>query len=196
MLGAKSPRRSLSGLVAALILSFAASSARAELLLFYTFNDDSNPQVAIDETGSGNDGSIFVATYTDPGMGRTGGAEARALEFGSPGSASSGSMDSAVSGAFDTLTANDTATIALWILGSDSQPVNQWTFWFGPGRQLGSHAPWSDGTIYFDVAGCCNANQRLSKNEPDSTRYKTEWNHYAFVKDLDTTRIYQNGELW
>ena len=67
---------------------------------------------------------------------------------------------------------------------------------FGPDRQLGSHAPWGDGTIYYDVAGCCGANQRISKNEPDASKYKGQWNHYAFVKDGTYTAIYQNGDLF
>jgi hypothetical protein len=104
-------------------------------------------------------------------------------------------VPSAFDGAFDSLTDNDTFTVALWINGVD-QPVNQWTFYAGPGRQFGSHTPWGDGTIYFDVAGCCGADTRISQNEPDPLNYSDGWNHYAFIKDETYTAIYQNGELW
>src|SRR4030095_4074229 len=80
--------------------------------------------------------------------------------------------------------------------GSDLQPVNQWGFWFGPNRQLGSHIPWGDGTIYFDVAGCCGATQRIQQAEPDSSKWKGQWKHYAFVKEQTVTRLYQHGVLW
>ena len=69
------------------------------------------------------------------------------------------------------------------------------TFTLDPGRQLGSHAPWSDGNLYFDVAGCCDTNQRISGPIGPLETYSGAWNHYAFVKNETATAVYQNGEL-
>ena len=32
----------------------------------------------------------------------------------------------------------------------------------GGGRQIMSHAPWSNNYVYYDVGGCCDVNQRLN----------------------------------
>jgi hypothetical protein len=196
------------GFLATTLLVWSAPSLRAELLLFYSFDDASNPLVAVDDSGQGNDGVLngndldgdlipdTPAVYTEAGMGHTGGATDRAVDFLTMLEGTWLDVPSAVTGAFDTLMLNDAATIAMWIYGSDLQPVNQWDFWFGPNRQLGCHIPWGDGTIYFDVAGCCGATQRIQQAEPDSTKWKGQWNHYAFVKEQTFTRIYQNGVLW
>jgi hypothetical protein len=173
-----------------------AQPLRAELVAFYNFNDASNEDVAVDSSGHGNDGDIFVAVYTDDGDGHTGKPGDRALDFGLYDDGSYVELTTAADGAFDSLVDSDQFTISLWILGSDEQPQPQWTFYAGPGRQLGSHIPWSDSTIYFDVAGCCGPNQRISLNEPDPELWSGQWNHYAFVKDEGYTAIYQNGELW
>ena len=174
--------------------------ARADLLLFYDFDDASDPTFVLDTGDDGNDAEIFGAEYTEPGGGRTGGDTDRALDF--MGDQDNVYIDvlSAMDGAFESIVENDAATITMWLFGGESQPQNNFVFWFADGdtdpRQLGAHVPWGNGNIFLDVAGCCDANQRLTANEPDSTLWKGQWNHYAFVKDEEMTRIYQNGELW
>jgi hypothetical protein len=173
-----------------------SQSARAELVAFYNFNDASNSDVAADVTGRGNDGDIYVAEYTADGEGHTGAAGDRALDFGTYDNGAYVEIVSAADGAFESLTEKDMFTISMWIYGSDEQPSPQWTFFAGPGRQIGAHTPWSDQTIYYDVAGCCGANQRISLNEPDPAKWMGEWNNYVFVKNETYTAIYQNGELF
>src|SRR5439155_27301814 len=61
-------------------------------------------------------------------------------------------------------------------------------------RSLNAHLPWSDSVIYWDTAGCCDpALTRVSIEEPDTTKWKGRWNHYAFLKNGDTKEIWQNG---
>ena len=186
------------GLAAGAILLLLAGNARAELVLFYDFNDAADPDVAVDVSGKGNNGDVIDAEFTAAGEGRTGAAGDRAMDFGDFNNDAMVEVPSAADGAFDSLTENDTATVMMWIFGGEEQPVDQWTWYIGQGatRQLSSHIPWSNGNIYFDVAGCCNPDQRIEQNEPDDSLYKGEWNHYAFVKDTEDTAIYQNGELW
>src|SRR5690349_16787446 len=85
--------RSIRGFLTVLFLAFSVPSARADLLLFYTFDDDSDPLLAVDVSGQGNDGIISgndldgdgipetPALYTDQGLGRTGAGTDRALDF-------------------------------------------------------------------------------------------------------------------
>ena len=184
-------------LVVVLVGLLAVGHARGEQLFFYDFNDASNPAVAVDISGNGNDGDVVgPAVFTPDSGGRSGKPGDRAMDFGGFNNGAYVDVVSATEGALDSITDNDQFTLSLWVLGNPDQPQAQWAFYAGPGRQIGSHIPWSDGTIYFDVTGCCGADTRISKNEPDPSLYRGQWNHYAFVKDETYTAIYQNGALW
>ncbi|PYK63867.1 MAG: hypothetical protein DME21_01540, partial [Verrucomicrobia bacterium] len=96
--------------------------------------------------------------------------------------------------------AHDTITISLWIFGDASEPQPTSVFYGssasdGSGiRSLNVHLPWSDSVIYWDTAGCCDPSlHRVMIGEPDSTKWKGRWNHYAFVKDGGAKEIWQNG---
>ena len=54
MFSASFTERSVRGVLTVLFLSFGVPSVRAELLLFYSFNDDSDPFLAVDESGKGD----------------------------------------------------------------------------------------------------------------------------------------------
>ena len=58
-------------------------------------------------------------------------------------------------------------TVSFWEYGDISQPDRQFAFYANGtgGRAISSHAPWSDGVVYFDTAGCCNGNQRLTSRD-------------------------------
>jgi hypothetical protein len=196
------------GLSLLFALVVTTGQARAELLLFYEFNDASDAELAKDSSGKGNDGTLLgdvdeIPVYTADGTGHTGKPGDRAVDFGfyttNGGNIGSGAyieVESAIDGAFASIVDNDTFTISTWIRGSEEQPQPQWNFYAGPGRQFGSHIPWSDETIYFDVAGCCTPTQRINISEPDASKWNDEgWNHYVFVKDESYTAIYQNGEF-
>lgn len=183
-------------IVVSLLVLCLATATHAGLLVWYDFNDASNPAAAADRSGSGKNGALVNANYSADGQGHTGNAGDRAVDLGAFNNNAWVDIPSAATGAFSSVTANDKVTISLWINGGTEQPAPQWTFYAGPGRQIGSHTPWSDGTIYYDVAGCCGPTQRINKNEPDASKYKGQWNHYAFVKDGTYTAIYQNGVLF
>jgi hypothetical protein len=188
------------GLLVALCFGFPGLRARADLLLYYNFDDASDPQTAFDQSDRRNHGVIGVAVYTEGGRGRSGAPADRALDFLGGFDGAYIDVPAAVDEAFGSIVENDSATIAMWTFGGEFQPQNHFVFWFAEAeadpRQLSAHLPWSDGVIYFDVNGCCDATQRISQAEPDDTKWRGQWNHYAFVKDREITRIYQNGELW
>jgi hypothetical protein len=168
--------------------------ASGELLLFYDFNTATDPSVAVDVSGKGNDGDVVVAEYTAPGGGRSGGANDRAMDFLSFLDPAYVDIPSVFDGAFDSIADNDAITISLWLYGSDEQPVDGTVAWFAgdDNRQIVIHVPWSDSIIYFDMAGCDSC---LNIDEPDETKYKGQWNHYAFVKGGERAAIYQDGDL-
>ncbi len=61
-------------------------------------------------------------------------------------------------------------------------------------RALQVHTPWSNGQIYFDTAGCCDAGgERL--NGPAEVDWDN-WAHFAFVKNGDDKAIYVDGEVF
>jgi hypothetical protein len=179
----------------ALAVFASGSPVRAELVVFYDFNDASNPGVALDKSGNDIHGDVIDAEYTPDGGGWTGQAGDRAMDFGEFNNFAYVDIVGAADGVFQGLSDNDQATVAMWIFGGDEQPVDQWTFYAGPGRQLGSHIPWGNGIVYFDVAGCCGANTRIN-GQASPEMYSGEWNHWAFIKDEGYTAIYHNGELF
>jgi hypothetical protein len=194
-----SARVKLLGWVAGLTVLLLTGNVRSELLLYYDFNDASDPGVARDLSGKGNHAEVIDAEYTADGEGRSATAGDRAMDF--IGDQDNVYLDvmTAADGAFESITDRDSASIALWAYGGDFQPQNNFVFWFAEGdtdpRQLGAHVPWSDGSIYFDAAGCCGPNQRITAPlDPDI--FQGTWSHYVFVKDGETTAIYVNGELF
>ena len=63
-------------------------------------------------------------------------------------------------------------------------------------RVLDAHLPWSDSTIYWDTAGCCDSGrQRISVGEPNAAKWRGQWNHYVLQKQGDRKEIWQNGTL-
>lgn len=103
---------------------------------------------------------------------------------------------------FSAIVESQEATISFWLNRRGDDATNQWTFLFNSpaGRQLGSHAPWSNGEVYFDVSGCCGENQRIQApmNGADTDG---EWHHLAFVKkknadlsDKAVTAIFLDGQ--
>lgn len=92
-------------------------------------------------------------------------------------------------------------TIAFWLRGdSEKMPRNNNLLEAcrDTGRALNIHLPWGTGEVYWDAGGYLSgANNRLQKQASPGD-YKGGWNHWAFVKNLDTGRmaIHLNGRLW
>lgn len=138
------------------------------------------------------------ATYTGSGSGISGRGGDHALSFS--GTAVMNVLDAA-KGAFASAVAHDAITVSLWIKGGMAQPAQDSVFWAGSNtdgsgtRSLNVHLPWSDSVIYWDT-GCCDPSlHRISVSEPDSTKWKGVWNHYAFVKSGTMKQIWENGRL-
>ncbi|MBI4604200.1 MAG: CotH kinase family protein [Planctomycetes bacterium] len=189
-------------------------SEAVEPLVHFDFDDASDPGAAADQSGNGNDGRVTShlaltgtggsgkPAYTLGGGGHTGRPGDRALDFGLRGDGALVAVENAALGVFDSAAASDAVTVSLWVFGSSAQPDDDVVFWGssdpdGTGiRSLNAHIPWSDSTVYWDTSGCCDGTQRISKPEPDASRWRGRWNHYAFVKDGPRKQIWQNGSLF
>jgi hypothetical protein len=87
----------------------------------------------------------------------------------------------------------------LWIRGDQSQPcVNSVFHLTGsvngglPRYVANAHLPWENSIIYWDTSGVLSG-QRVSILVNDATKWKGQWNHYAFIKNGNSKQIWQNG---
>jgi hypothetical protein len=143
-----------------------------------------------------------TAQQTPDQGGHTGAAGDFALDTGSAGSGlvpdatflNAATADDTLSIAFFQKLRSVRASSSIWANSASSPSSN---------RGFQAHVPWSDSTIYFDTAGCCDANvTRINANIstfPDYTGEATwwqDWHHFAFVKDGAEKRIYINGKLF
>ena len=173
------------------------STAHADLIGYWPFEDGSGTTVE-DLSGNG-----FDATASD------------AFEFADDGFiGAAGNFGDFNNGAFvllpeefatgpngfEKIVASQNFTISLWLNRQKDASDSQWTMLFGGSRQIGSHAAWGDGNIYFDVAGCCGGNQRISTSM-NGADTDSEWHHLAYVKRKETgaefaaTAIYLDGAV-
>jgi hypothetical protein len=152
---------------------------------------------------SSHEGLLFgTAMQTPDRGGRTGAAGDYGVVFG----AGTGAINVMDARFVNAATATDKFSVAFW---QKSTVRAGSAFWFNsPSSNNGTrgfqaHVPWSDGTIYFDSAGCCEAEvQRISLNIADFPGYSGEatwwndWHHFAFVKNGEVKEIYIDGQLF
>ena len=182
----------------------AAPPSASGLAAYWDFNNASNPTQTADLSGHARHGTIEGgAAFTADGGGRTGAAGDRGMNFPNSGTARV-RVAAAATGAFDALTSANACTISVWVFGDASQPAADSIFYAGSNsdgsgeRSLNAHVPWSDAFIYWDTGNagdCCGGNSRISAPEPNSAKWKGEWNHYVFTKDGANKQIWQNGAL-
>lgn len=167
------------------------------LLAYWSFNDasvaDQTKDLVHNITGTLTNGAVFTA---DQG-GRTGQAGDRAIDFygfdenvqrvDAPGwFASASAPGNSITISFWQILYETPATISAWLNSPSS----------GGGRGAATHNPWSDRTIYWDTAGCCDgATQRINKTVDEAFDFAA-WHHYAFVKSGSLKQIWIDGELF
>ena len=163
---------------------FSGGTGRAELLACWDFEGNGNDAV------SGIVGEVMDGTFTD----------------GKNGQGYTGGWINVTDGAevFNVASARDEMTVALWLQAN--APVNSSAFWFGSpttgnnNRAFQAHVPWGNGSIFFDTAGCCDANVTRINGDPtgfnDFAWNDGEFHHFVFEKKGDQKRIYIDGALW
>jgi hypothetical protein len=168
---------------------------------------NASAQIATDKIhGYGISGT---AMYTASGTGHTGHAGDAAMDMGTTGVTLLTVTDPAFFSALNAATANDTLSVSLWAKLYSISGASGF-FFYSPSssdheRGFQAHLPWSDDTIYFDTAGCCDGGaQRISKNintlpawiaVGDDTWW-TSWHHFVFLKNGSDKQVWIDGVLF
>ncbi len=189
---------------------FAAPSSHQATLSFTSGTEQrshewsfSTPPVTLDKV-SGKLGFVLGgAKHTADQGGRSGQTGDYAMDFG----VAAGVVDVVDATFLNAPAANDTLTFAIWQKLTAVRDAS--SFWANSpisnsgGRGWQAHVPWSDGSIYFDTAGCCNADaQRINLNITEFPGYTGDatwwqsWHHFAFVKNSVTKQIFIDGVLF
>ncbi len=144
-----------------------------------------------------------AAVFSPSSQSHTGTAADHAIDFGTSGGQT---LIWITNAAFLNIAAtNDQMSFSIWIRHYDVATACS-AFWAnstsaGGNRGWQAHVPWSDDVIYFDTAGCCGANTRISApissfgSYTDDTWWTT-WHHFVFEKNAGTKDIYIDGQLF
>ena len=183
-------------------LSFTAVAGAAvispsDLLVYYNFDNNGNPTIAPDLSGNGPMATLEGgAAYSAGGGGVSGSAGDRSLDLGTFNNGASARLP--LGAHFDPAVTSNTFAVSFW-QNSTSNATSTSSYWIvsptasGGRRGIQSHVSWSDGTIYFDHAGCCGPPERLTTG---ITGPINTWNHYVFQKDASGNKqLWENGVL-
>lgn len=145
-----------------------------------------------------------AAVYTANGQGRSGQTGDFAMDFGRVQAGQSVTIDDVAF--FNAAVADDIFSVGGW---QKLHSIRDSAFVWGVSpssngsqRGLGTHTPWSNNNLYYDTAGCCNGDQRLSgpiDTFPDysgATTWWEEWHHFVFLKNGATKEIWIDGKLF
>jgi hypothetical protein len=146
------------------------------------------------------------SNFTPDGGGRSGSAGDRAADLSPAGR---GPVHIANGGFLNEASAGDEMSFAIWIKKTDTAPTANSVFWgVSPSSNNGqrgwqAHLPWSDSNIYFDTAGCCEADLRRISASIETFPFYTfdyswwqEWHFFVFSKKADVKQIWIDGELF
>ncbi|MGJ8697536.1 MAG: LamG domain-containing protein [Verrucomicrobiaceae bacterium] len=158
------------------------TASQAALVASFSFEEGSGT-VAIDSSGSGNDGTIAGGATWAPGI------------LGS--AISLDGIDDTIRLNDNTFAGNTTITsISAWVFGGVDNPERSTFFWGsnvttggGTGRQQQIHLPWENGISYW------RAPSGQIAYTADAGVVAGSWNHWAFTKDSTDgdIKIYLNG---
>ncbi|MGY8686306.1 MAG: LamG-like jellyroll fold domain-containing protein, partial [Verrucomicrobiales bacterium] len=149
------------------------------LIAYWDFNGAGDPVDLVNGTVAALTGG---ADYGD-------GYEGGAIDFGATDEGQTLVVDPSI---LAPIVARDKLTISYW--QNLHNVANSSAFWADAAvagdRAFQAHTPWSNGSVYFDTAGCCDPPQRISAavDTPVGT-----WQHFAFVKDGPNKAVYVDG---
>ncbi|MBL9169359.1 MAG: hypothetical protein JNN07_16585 [Verrucomicrobiales bacterium] len=164
-----------------------------KLFALWDFNDPAVSTSTADKL-RGFPGQLVGAVYSADAEGRTGAAGDYAMDLGqAAGDGQYVLVNNAnwlnFAGAADTMTvvywqklSAVAASSAYWMVSPSSS---------GNFRGNQVHSTWSDGTIYFDTAGCCGGPQRLNISAGGADL--TTWHHFALLKRGEHKEIWMDG---
>ena len=181
-------------------VEFTAGSTRSETWSFEV------PPFTRDAV-SGFPGAIVGdAQASADGEGRTGQPGDLAMNIDGSANSSVEVSDASFVSAVNSATQDDQMTTTVWV--KLTQISNSSAFWFnspqssGTARGWQAHTPWGNNTVFFDTAGCCGGDTRISSGIDGFSGYTgdeswwNEWHHFAFLKSSDLKEIYIDGEFF
>jgi len=181
-------KNSLLFLLLPLFIGQIPKSMASDLIAWWNF-DAVGSGIAVDAQ-AGNVGVLLNgAQYSSPGTGRTGAGTDRAMLFGNDRHRMHVVDASFLNAAGEA----NALSISFW--QNLGEIRNQTTFFANSAtvaRAFSAHTPWSNGTIYWDTAGCCDESTQRVFVDPGATWLST-WNHVVLVKSGDAKIIYVNG---
>ena len=186
---------------AKLATSFPAlDPAKLDLLAYWNFNDNSAPALAKDSQHQFVANFLGATAYSADAAGRTGVAGDRALNMGANGG-SNGAVVRSVRWFGLGIPADenqpDQVAISFWQRVTATPDAS--SFWVtSPSSNNGqrgfqAHVPWSNGEVYFDTAGCCDANSQRVNGAGGIV--PNVWQHWVFQKNGGTKEVWKNGAL-
>jgi len=186
-------RRLCFGLFVASFVLLCAAGSQAGLVAYYPMDDPGDPATLLDVVGA-NNGVVQGAAYTADAGGHTGLPGDYAIDF------TSGNVRVPGGGFAGNAVDNNSMTFAFWQKAgyTPGSPPNSSAFWAeapsagGGQRGAQAHAPWSNRTIYWDTAGCCGGDTRLTTSGTDISD-DNDWHHLAFVKAGVHKEIWVDG---
>ena len=187
------------GVLASAFLALSGGSSplkSADLIAYWNFDDTGNPGIALD-SANGYAGTLQGgASFTADGEGHSGQPEDHGVDFGTTDNGQTVLIGDA--SFLNSAAASDRITFSFW--QKLTSAANSSSFWaVSPGsngnqRGMQVHLPWSNGTIYYDSAGCCGSGSRSSSTPPAPFDW-TVWHHFVVLKDGDTKQIWIDGSL-
>jgi hypothetical protein len=164
-----------------------------QLFSYWDFNTPSD--TATLDVVNAIEGTLMGAVISDDAEGQSGAAGDRALRMGDLGTETVKVENVEL---FNVVAGQDVLTVSFW--QKLDTVLNQTTFKgqspssTGAERGISVHTPWSDGTIYYDTAGCCTGGTQRLNGAPGIDFL--QWHHFAFVKNGGTKQIWIDGEMF
>jgi hypothetical protein len=170
--------------------------ALLDIVAYWPFNNDTDPAAALDAIKGFAGVLQNGAVYSADGTGRTGQPGDKAIDLGFTAGADT-AVRVADGGFLNLGAAQDEIAVSFW------QQLNglaaSSSFWgesaLSSGRGINGHATYSDGTFYWDSAGCCGADTRLSAPSPVNLSDPPDWHHIVLQKKGATKEIWLDGTL-
>lgn len=171
------------------------------LIVFWDFNDASQPDVTLDRVHGIPGAVLNGAVFAGDSMGHTGTSGDDAMDFGSGGGHTVRVDDARF---LNVASPGDAMTVSVWVQLHEVAASS--AFWLetvsGDGRGFQAHVTWSDQVIYYDTSGCCGPAQRIAANIGTFPNYSgdvswlSEWHHYVFVKNGAVKQVWIDGALF
>ena len=168
-----------------------------ELLGYWDFDDDNDPDVAPELTGNSPDAAVNgAAAFSADGGGHSGQPGDLALDLGTANNTAGAIVPTGDHLAI--LEFNNAFAVSFWQRNSGINSSTS-SFWFTPGRTIQAHIPWGDGTLYFDhsyLNGAADQRFTIQNTVTGGLLVADEWQHLVLQKDAAGNRqIYIDGVL-